>query len=619
MRVNKIYIWGAGLYGGKTLQDCKENGINIAGFIDSNETLWNTKKSGLVIYQPKEILQRQDAQILIAVVNETVFMEISEICGSAKIKNVTFKELKKQQVINALPDIKPIVCKNSTRYIVSLTSYGKRLKDTAPYAIITLLNQSVKPDKIILWIAYKDKENAPQIMNDLVEKGLEIRYCEDIKSYKKLVPAIENFPDDYIITADDDVYYPQNWFEQLMAEHKKNPKKIICHRAHGIKVDEYHNPNPYIEWDFGIEPKNYFVPSFVSQEQSMLRHQLESVFPTGVAGALYPPKCFHNDITNKELFMKLAPKADDIWFWAMAVINKKYFGEESPYVVIENGYSQNLQDIDIEQQKDDNALWNYNGLQGGNDKQLKAVIEQYPQIKEYLRRVKPTQAFNSENYWEERYTKGGNSGAGSYNRLAEFKAEIINEFCRKYSVKSVIEFGCGDGNQLTLAQYPKYLGFDVSETAINICKNKFLGDGTKKFSLASTFSSEKAELTLSLDVIYHLIEDSVFEKYMEMLFSASTKYVIVYASNKIGSQWTSHVKHRKFTDWIEFNKKSWNLLQFIPNKYPAKDNGDDPTTSFADFYVFGNEKVPHHTTPHHTTPHHTTPHHTTPHHTTPHH
>ena len=131
-----------------------------------------------------------------------------------------------------------------------------------------------------------------------------------------------------------------------------------------------------------------------------------------------------------------------------------------------------------------------------------------------------------------------------------------------------------------------YLGFDVSETAINICKNKFQNDETKEFRLTSSFSAEKAELTLSLDVIYHLIEDSVFENYMKMLFNASLKFVIIYSSNKTDYQSVQHVKHRKFTNWIDANKKDWSLLQFIPNKYPAIDNNNNKTTSFADFYIF---------------------------------
>ena len=369
------YIWGAGLFGEETLQNCKEIGINIAGFVDSNEAYWNTEISGVVIYSPKEILQKSDVQIIIAVAKETAFTEISKICKDAKVKQITFGELKKTQIIDALPDIKPIHSINSPQYIVSLTSDGERLAATASYTIATIFQQTVSPDKIVLWIAYEDKETISAMLKDtssilhrLVEKGLEICYCEDIKSYKKLIPAIENFPNDCIITADDDVFYPKKWLEQLLAEHKKKTNKIICHRAKEIKVDENHNLLSYNCWDFCIK-------------------KCESLFPTGIGGILYPPKCFHKNITNKELFMKFAPYADDIWFWAMAVINKEYFGDENPYVVVENGYSRNLQVIEPKQNHGENALWNYNS-QGGNDRQLKAVVEQYPQIREYLKRIK---------------------------------------------------------------------------------------------------------------------------------------------------------------------------------------------------------------------------------------
>ena len=314
---------------------------------------------------------------------------IKNICADNK-KNIQ-KQIQvnkvKHEVLGLLPTLEPIEDKKSPRYIFSLTSYGNRLADTAPYAIITLFKQNVKPDKIILWVAHEDKKNIPQILEKLTERGLEIRFCDDIKSYKKLIPSIENFPNDYIITADDDVYYHEHWFEQLVAEHKKNHKKIICHRAHGIKVDKNHNPMQYIKWHSCIEPNVYFAPEFESQEKSMRCHQLESVFPTGSAGVLYPPNCLHRDVVNKEVYMKLAPNADDIWFWAMALINKEYFGEESPYVVVKNSYLQTLSEIDPEQTKK-NALWAYNS-QGGNDKQMKLVIKQYPQINKVLKKIKP--------------------------------------------------------------------------------------------------------------------------------------------------------------------------------------------------------------------------------------
>ena len=303
--------------------------------------------------------------------------------------NVAVKILRKRRVLDSISALEPLKCVNSPRYIVSLTSYGKRLATTAPYAAATLLNQSVKPDKVILWAANEDRGNIPRVMGKLTEKGLEIRFCEDIKSYKKLIPAIENFPEDCIITADDDVFYPQNWLEQLLAEHRKHPKKIICHRAHGMKSDENHDPLPYNSWDESVEPDVYFARVSASRKQTTPYRLSGVLFPTGVAGALYPPRSLAEDATNKELFMKLAPKADDIWYWAMAVINTKYFGDENPYIAVKNSCTRKLWYVDLLNQLNGTALWNYNRLQGGNDIQLKAVMEHYPQIKERLRKIEP--------------------------------------------------------------------------------------------------------------------------------------------------------------------------------------------------------------------------------------
>ena len=290
--------------------------------------------------------------------------------------------IKKRQTLRLLPSLVPLENKKSLLYIVSLTSYGKRLSDTAPLAIITLLNQSVKPDKVILWVANEDQKNIPKILKKLIIKGLEIRYCEDIKSYKKLIPAIEFFPDAHVITADDDIYYPYNWLEQLIALHEQHPRKIICQRAHGIKVDENFNLFPYIKWDGCIEPDQYFAGDFETRMQSTSRRQMQSVFPTGGAGALYPPCCLHKNATNRDLFTRLAPHADDVWFWAMAVINKEYFGEESPYIVVTDGCTRIPQSIDPKHEQDDRALMNYNASKGGNDRQIEAVIDYFPEIKE---------------------------------------------------------------------------------------------------------------------------------------------------------------------------------------------------------------------------------------------
>ena len=192
----------------------------------------------------------------------------------------------------------------------------------------------------------------------------------------------------------------------------------------------------------------------------------------------------------------------------------------------------------------------------------------------------------SESFWEQRYSTGGTSGPGSYNHLAEFKAEILNKFVKENSISNVIEYGCGDGNQLKLADYPNYLGFDISTTAVAICRQVFENDPTKSFESMRDYDGETAPLTLSLDVIYHLVEDEVFNSYMQRLFDSSERFVVIYSSNTDVNPagLAPHVRHRKFTTWVETNIPNWTLTQHIPNRYPLKD--DQKKESFADFYIF---------------------------------
>jgi SAM-dependent methyltransferase len=207
-----------------------------------------------------------------------------------------------------------------------------------------------------------------------------------------------------------------------------------------------------------------------------------------------------------------------------------------------------------------------------------------------LLRVSTDPFTSSASYWKERYLRGGNSGVGSYGRLAKFKAEVLNGIVAEHGISSVLEFGCGDGNQLQLAKYPSYIGFDVSETAVEMCRRRFKDDHTRRFALVSKYNGEKADLTLSLDVIYHLVEDDVYEAYMTRLFSAATQLVVAYSSN-ISAPYTkgSHVRHRKLTEWVNRNRPDWALVQQIPNRYPYRPgDADADETSMADFFVFSN-------------------------------
>lgn len=219
---------------------------------------------------------------------------------------------------------------------------------------------------------------------------------------------------------------------------------------------------------------------------------------------------------------------------------------------------------------------------------VKNLLKSIPVIGPFLVHLRERQEkFRSTSeYWERRYRTGGNSGAGSYNRLAEFKANFLNRFVEEHQIASVVEYGSGDGAQLKLARYPSYTGVDISPKAVEMCRTLFSGDASKQFlQLDAAVPGPTGDLSLSLDVVYHLVEDAVFNAYMWRLFESARRFVIVYSSN-IDRDWTGqHVRHRQFTKWVEQNKPDWFLQSTLKNPYPYNPADPDQTT-FADFYVF---------------------------------
>jgi len=196
--------------------------------------------------------------------------------------------------------------------------------------------------------------------------------------------------------------------------------------------------------------------------------------------------------------------------------------------------------------------------------------------------------FDSTQYWEERYSHSGNSGDGSYGNLAHFKAETINKIIKDYRIKSLVDYGVGDGNQYSLlnAKNIEYYGIDVSPTVINKCREKF-SDQSSKFMLVSDFINLDAtfDLSMSCDVIYHLIEEDVYKSYLDYLFNLSHRYILIYARNQT-KRHAEHVYFREFNDY--FTKKyRCCLIKKILNKYPQNILGmNNDTTSPSDFFLY---------------------------------
>ena len=189
------------------------------------------------------------------------------------------------------------------RIIVSLTSYPDRI-GLVSKAVITILNQKAfKPDVVELWLAKEQfpggTHDLPEALTKLTDYGLDICWCEDLKSYKKLIPALKKHPDEIIVTADDDAYYSRRWLEILYKSYLQDPTSIHCHRA-----------TPF-----------FFENTIRTIKDGRHYHKGSSYLnmQVGCAGVLYPSGTFGTEVFDKSIYMALTPTSDDIWFWLMAV------------------------------------------------------------------------------------------------------------------------------------------------------------------------------------------------------------------------------------------------------------------------------------------------------------
>ncbi|WP_294161220.1 hypothetical protein [uncultured Clostridium sp.] len=238
--------------------------------------------------------------------------------------------------------------------IVSLTSIPSRI-GTLHYVIKSLLIQTYKPNKIILWLAKEDfSENIilPKELLKLVGNRFEIKWCENIKPHKKYFYTMKENYDSIIITVDDDGFYRRNLIKDLMNSYKKYPNYISCTRAHKM-VFKNKQIIEYNQWDY--ETKEFNKPS-------------NHIFATGVGGVLYPPKCFDNRAFNKEEIYKLCLNADDVWLKAMEILNGRLVvaipSTKTKYVVgIYNSEKFHLSKNNV--------------LNSNNDKYIKNVFEKY--------------------------------------------------------------------------------------------------------------------------------------------------------------------------------------------------------------------------------------------------
>lgn len=175
----------------------------------------------------------------------------------------------------------------------------------------------------------------------------------------------------------------------------------------------------------------------------------------------------------------------------------------------------------------------------------------------------------SSDYWNKRYKLGGDSGLGSGGEAAAYKAGVINRFVVDYGIRTVVEFGCGDGRQLLLSAYESYLGLDISDNALDRCRELFPGDPSKRFLSMQQYAGEQADLSMSLDVLFHLVEDRIYFDYLGKLFAAGRRYVVVYStSSDQPVQSLPHVRHRAVEQDIAMHFPTFERLSAYESSLP---------------------------------------------------
>lgn len=251
--------------------------------------------------------------------------------------------------------------------VVSLTSFPAAIKFAVP-TIKSILAGSVLPDRVVLYLTYAQFGEAgiPDDIIDLAKESpiFEIRnYDRDIRSYRKLVPALHDFPDSIIVTIDDDTVYHPNMLRDLLRLHEQYPDSVLAHRAKRILPDKPYRKWPKLRW-------YHFIGSKIKQSNLIIQ--------TGVGGVLYPPHSLKPEMIDEVLFTEIAPTTDDIWFWAAAVANGR------TVMPVPYGPHNKPRGLDKPRELSLKSV-NFKSGTDRNDKAFKAILDKFPELRQRLK------------------------------------------------------------------------------------------------------------------------------------------------------------------------------------------------------------------------------------------
>lgn len=236
--------------------------------------------------------------------------------------------------------------------IVSLTSFGNRIHEVY-LTIESIMQGTIKPNRIVLWLGEENRNTVlPIVLQNQIKRGLEIRFCKDIRSYTKLIPSLKSFPEACIVTIDDDVIYEPDLLEHLVNSYNENPDVVSACRIHKMLKDNTGKLCGYMSWKHFCYDDQ---PSFLN-------------FLTGNGGVLYPPHSFPQEVFNEDVFLSICKYADDVWFHAMLVLNG---------TKVKKAFSHSKNGQDYLSNESENEMTLFSGNAKRNDEQIKAVFEKY--------------------------------------------------------------------------------------------------------------------------------------------------------------------------------------------------------------------------------------------------
>ena len=249
----------------------------------------------------------------------------------------------------------PLNYKKSDKIIVSLTSFPARIEKVY-LCINSLMRQDRSDFKVILWLAesqFPQRKELPKRLLELENKGLEIRFCDDIKSYKKIFYTAQEYVDKIIITVDDDTLYPEDLITNMLKTHQENKGCVVCYRAHKICFDNLNAIQPYKKW-LPLSPD--------------IKGPSKGLVAIGVGGILYPKNTFENIIFDYDIIQECAPTTDDIWLKIITIKKNmpvvKVSANSKEWFTIRTSQKSSLKEINVE---NDNK----------NDRSLKNLMQTY--------------------------------------------------------------------------------------------------------------------------------------------------------------------------------------------------------------------------------------------------